>query len=149
MPRSLKQTAVRPQGQRERRESTGQRETGNTLDNKIRQEAAIRWNECVVLLNARVLAKDRNARRITYKELGEMLADVTDHRETAYDQSIIYRMQEGTRAIRLEDCQAMARLLKKHGIRVDPGWIALGDDTEASPPDRAALAHAKRVLATH
>jgi hypothetical protein len=122
-----------------RRYGTGERETGNSPANVVRKQAAMRWAKAHMLLNL-VAGED-----VSYAALGRLLAEKSAWRNTAYDQSMTYRLESGERAIRLEDVMAMVAVLNDHGLRVDPGWLAFGEASNAPPPDPALLMEAGRL----
>lgn len=124
-----------------RRINTGQRFTGNNEANTVRNEAALRWLSCHTLLNYAL------GERVSYAKLGTMLAAEFPWRKRPYDQAVTYRISSGERAIRLEDVVAFVRVLRRHGVIVDPGWLAFGDESQAPPPDTELLAHARAALA--
>ncbi len=123
------------------RVSTGARTTGNSLDNTVRNDAALRWLTCHTLLNYAL------GEQVSYARLGAMLAQEFPWRKRPYDQAVTYRIGTGERAIRLEDVVAFVRVLKRHGIAVDPGWLAFGDETAAPAPDPEHVNLARLALA--
>lgn len=126
---------------RDKHVSTGQRDSGRHIDNEVRNEAALRWLSCHTLLNY-VLGE-----RVSYAKLGVLLSGEFPWRKRPYDQSITFRIASGERSIRLEDVVAFVRVLKQHGVIVDPGWLAFGDESTAPPPDPELLDNARRALA--
>ena len=76
-----------------------------------------------------------------------MLAAEFPWRKRPYDQAVTFRISSGERAIRLEDVVAFVRVLKRHGVIVDPGWLAFGDECAAPAPDPELLANARLALA--
>lgn len=123
------------------RTSTGVRDTNRHEGNTVRQEAALRWLTCHALLSYAI------GERVSFRRLGDLLAHEFPWRKRAYDQSITFRIASGERAIRLEDVIAFVRVLRRHGVTVDPGWLAFGDESNAAPPDPELVAIARLSMA--
>lgn len=147
MPRQKPSVTRRPSQARStpttntRRINTGQRFTGKSEANTVRNEAALRWLSCHTMLNF-VLGE-----KVSYAKLGTMLASEFPWRKRPYDQAVTYRISSGERAIRLEDVVAFVRVLRRHGVIVDPGWLAFGDESRSPAPDPELLANARTALA--
>lgn len=125
-----------------RRGNTGKRYTNNHIDNEVRNEAALRWLTCHTLMNYAL------GERVSYAKLGTMLAAEFPWRKRPYDQAVTYRISTGERAIRLEDVIAFVHVLRRHGVHVDPGWLAFGAECSAPGPDPELVENARRALAT-
>lgn len=119
---------------------TGVRETNRSIDNSHRTAVAMRWIQCHMLLNNVV------GEKVTFTALGAMLADKQPWRERGYDQAIMYRMESGERSIHVDDVIAFAAVLADYNVTVDPGWLAFGDLSDASPPDSELLLRARLTV---
>lgn len=118
------------------RESTGQRLSGNDPRNLVREGAALRWGQCHDILSAKFRREGKIGPTdiVGFRELGMMIGKEIPWRDRPYDGSVTFRLESGERAIRLEDVVAFVKVLKRHHIQVDPGWLAFGDLSGAPRP---------------
>jgi hypothetical protein len=121
----------------ERRYGRGVKETHRGAKDGHRDGLALRWGQCHMLLNR------AKGERVSFAELGALLARRMPWRKTPLDQAITFRLESGERSARVEEIAAMVTVLRDHGIMVDPGWLAFGDESRAPAPDPEALLSAR------
>lgn len=100
---------------------------------------ALRWQVAHLLLN------DAVGERVTFEDLGKMLAQFLPKGRGAYHKAIVYRMESGERSIHLDDILALCDLCRKHGLEIDPGWLAFGDRSAAPEPMTSLVSRSRRV----
>jgi hypothetical protein len=123
------------------RTNTGIRASGRHDENTVRNEAAMRWLTCQTLLWY------ATGEKVTYAKLGELLSAEMPWRTRPYDQSITNRIITGERSIRLEDVVAFVKVLKRHGVDVDPGWLAFGKASQCPAPNAELIKKARKMFA--
>lgn len=121
----------------ERRWGRGVKETHRSTKNAYRDGVALRWGQCHLLLNRAAGAK------VSFAELGALLAHRMPWRKSALDQAVTFRIESGERSARVEEIAALVVVLADFGIEVDPGWVAFGDESRAPAPDPDLLLGAR------